>query len=82
MTCITCTIGNPKTFSSKTKKKKITQLVTESILTLRTLLINKKVNELSKQKSETDNLDQDLLDEIVNYYQLKSLLSKKLNRVI
>ena len=32
--------------------------------------------------SNTDNLDQDLLDEIVNYYQLKSLLSKKLNRVI
>jgi DNA primase len=66
----------------KQKSKSISQLVTETILTLRTLLINKKVNELSKQKSETDNLDQDLLDEIVNYYQLKSLLSKKLNRVI
>ncbi|MFL2611954.1 MAG: DNA primase [Flavobacteriaceae bacterium] len=66
----------------KQKSKSISQLVTETILTLRTFLINKKVNELSKQKSETDNLDQDLLDEIVNYYQLKSLLSKKLNRVI
>lgn len=66
----------------KQKSKSISQLVTETILTLRTLLINKKVNELSKQKSETVNLDQDLLDEIVNYYQLKSLLSKKLNRVI
>ncbi|MAR63121.1 MAG: DNA primase [Flavobacteriaceae bacterium] len=66
----------------KQKSKSISQLVTETILTLRTLLINKKVNELSSQKSNTDNLDQDLLDEIVNYYQLKSLLSKKLNRVI
>ena len=66
----------------KQKSKSISQLVTETILTLRTLLINKKVNELSKQKSETINLDQDLLDEIVNYYQLKCLLSKKLNRVI
>ena len=71
-----------KSIYVKQKSKSISQLVTETILTLRTLLINKKVNELSKQKSETDNLDQDLLDEIVNYYQLKSLLSKKLNRVI
>jgi len=45
-------------------------------------LINKKVGELSRQKENGENLNQDLLDEIVNYYQLKSLLSKKLNRVI
>ena len=66
----------------KKKLKSISQLVTETILTLRTLLINKKVSELSKQKDNGENLNQDLLDEIVNYYQLKSLLSKKLNRVI
>ena len=66
----------------KKKLKSISQLVTETILTLRTLLINKKVGELSKQKENGENLNQDLLDEIVNYYQLKSLLSKKLNRVI
>ena len=66
----------------KKKLKSISQLVTETILTLRTLLINKKVGELSKQKDNGENLNQDLLDEIVNYYQLKSLLSKKLNRVI
>ena len=67
----------------KDKKKKITQLVIESILTLRTLLINKKVSELSKKSKETNGENgEDLLEEIVNYYQLKSLLSKKLNRVI
>ena len=67
----------------KDKKKKITQLVTESILTLRTLLINKKVSELSKKTKESgDDQGEELLEEIVNYYQLKSLLSKKLNRVI
>ena len=66
----------------KKKLKSISQLVTETILTLRTLLINKKVGELSRQKDNGENLNQDLLDEIVNYYQLKSLLSKKLNRVI
>ena len=41
-----------KGFGLKDKKKKITQLVTESILTLRTLLINKKVSELSKKTKE------------------------------
>jgi len=67
----------------KDKQKKITQLVTESILTLRTLLINKKVSELSKKTKESSyHQGEELLEEIVNYYQLKSLLSKKLNRVI
>ena len=67
----------------KDKKKKIIQLVTETILTLRTLLINKKVSELSKKTKESSSDEGDeLLEEIVNYYQLKSLLSKKLNRVI
>ena len=66
----------------KDKNKSISQLVTETILTLRTLLINRKVNELSKSNSDPENLDQNLLEEIVNYYQLKNFLSKKLNRVI
>ena len=67
----------------KDKKKKISQLVTESILTLRTLLINKTVSELSKKTKESNSeKGEELLEEIVNYYQLKSLLSKKLNRVI
>lgn len=66
----------------KDKNKSISQLVTETILTLRTLLINRKVNELSKSNGDSENLDQNLLEEIVNYYQLKNFLSKKLNRVI
>jgi len=66
----------------KDRNKSISQLVTETILTLRTLLINRKVNELSKTNSDSENLDQNLLEEIVNYYQLKNFLSKKLNRVI
>jgi len=66
----------------KDKNKSISQLVTETILTLRTLLINRKVNELSKTNSDSENLDHNLLEEIVNYYQLKNFLSKKLNRVI
>ena len=67
----------------KGKDRSISQLVTETILTLRTLLINKKVQDLSKLSDSTDeNFNKDTLEEIVNYYQLKSLLSKKLNRVI
>lgn len=67
----------------KDKGRSVSQLVTETILTLRTLLINKKVKELSKINNEIDdNFNKDTLDEIVNYYQLKSLLSQKLNRVI
>ena len=67
----------------KGKESSISQLVTETILTLRTLLINKKVQELSKLSGDDDkNFNKDTLEEIVNYYQLKSLLSKKLNRVI
>ena len=67
----------------KGKDRSISQLVTETILTLRTLLINKKVQELSKLTNDDDkNFNKDTLEEIVNYYQLKSLLSKKLNRVI
>ncbi len=67
----------------KGKDRSISQLVTETILTLRTLLINKKVQDLSKLNDSTDeNFNKDTLEEIVNYYQLKSLLSKKLNRVI
>ena len=65
------------------KVKSLSQLVTETILTLRTLLINKKVQDLSKLNDSADeNFNKDTLEEIVNYYQLKSLLSKKLNRVI
>ena len=67
----------------KGKDRAISQLVTETILTLRTLLINKKVQDLSKLNDSADeNFNKDTLEEIVNYYQLKSLLSKKLNRVI
>ena len=76
-------IGDQKNVIVKGKHRSISQLVTETILTLRTLLINKKVQELSKLTNDNDkNFNKDTLEEIVNYYQLKSLLSKKLNRVI
>ena len=65
----------------KHKDTVISQLVSETILTLRSFLINKKVEEL---KDETkNNLENDkILEEIGEYHKLKKLLSKKLNRVL
>ena len=67
----------------KGKKKVISQLVSETILSLRTYLINEKVKELQEktQKNPEDN-NNEILEEITDYYKLKSLLSKKLNRVL
>ena len=65
----------------KHKDKVISQLVSETILTLRTFLINKKVEELKEETK--NNLENDkILEEIGEYHKLKKLLSKKLNRVL
>lgn len=65
----------------KHKDTVISQLVSETILTLRTFLINKKVEELKEETK--NNLENDkILKEIGEYHKLKKLLSKKLNRVL
>ena len=65
----------------KHKDKVISQLVSETILSLRTFLINKKVEELKEETK--DSLENDkILEEIGEYHKLKTLLSKKLNRVL
>jgi len=64
----------------KNKEKGISQLVSETILSLRTYLINKKVDEL-KDEIKIENNNDSILEEINEYHKLKSLLSKKLNRV-
>ena len=65
----------------KHKDKVVSQLVSETILSLRTFLINKKVEELKEETK--DSLENDkILEEIGEYHKLKTLLSKKLNRVL
>ncbi|MEJ6764371.1 MAG: DNA primase [Flavobacteriaceae bacterium] len=65
----------------KHKDRVISQLVSETILSLRTFLINKKVEELKEETK--DSLENDkILEEIGEYHKLKTLLSKKLNRVL
>ena len=66
----------------KDKDKVVGQLVTETILSLRTYLINEKVKELQVETKQNNTDNSEILKEINDYYKLKSLLSNKLNRVI
>ena len=58
----------------KDKDKVVGQLVTETILSLRTYLINEKVKELQLQTKQIDTDNSEILKEINDYYKLKSLL--------
>ena len=67
----------------KEKSQTIGQLVSETILNLRCFLIDKRVKNLGESTQEPkENGNQEILEEIMNYHQLKKLLSKKLNRVL
>lgn len=65
----------------KLKNKSVTQLVSETILSLRKYLISQKIEELSKQtKGSTSN--RDILLDIRDYQSLNTLLGSKLGRVL
>ncbi len=64
----------------KNKTQDLGQLVSETILTLRKNLINDKINILKGELKNKNN--KDLLEDIINYNQLKKTVSKKLNRVL
>ena len=68
----------------KEKKSLVGQLVSETILSLRKNLIDQKIKTLVKNSKEKKGLSNnpDFLSEVINYQNLKKLLSKKLNRVI
>lgn len=68
----------------KDKKSLVGQLVSETILSLRKNLIDQKIKSLViNSKGEKGILkNPDFLSDIINYQNLKKLLSKKLNRVI
>jgi DNA primase len=65
----------------KHKDVSIAQLVSETILTLRCYLIDKKVDEIKQEANKGDN-HRVLLEDVLNYSNLKMLLSRKLNRVL
>lgn len=67
----------------KEKHKTIAQLVSETILSLRCFLIEQKVSEFKKETLDNRNdVNKGVLDEVMNYSNLKMLLSRKLNRVL
>ncbi len=68
----------------KDKKSLVGQLVSETILSLRKSLIDQKIKSLIENSKEKKGLsdNSDFLSEVINYQNLKKLLSKKLNRVV
>ena len=67
----------------KAKEQSLSQLVSETILSLRCYLIKKRIEALQKEtEGGTVGDNQEILDEIMNYLQLNKLLNTKLNRVL
>ncbi len=66
----------------KDKKFGVSQLVSETILTLRCYLIKRRMEVLQHSTSEKMGDNSETLEEIMNYLQLNKLLNKKLNRVL
>jgi DNA primase len=65
----------------KNKGTEVVQLVSETILSLRRFLIDQKIIELQEQ-IKLNNKNDDILQEILSYQQLKKVISKRLNRVL
>ena len=66
----------------KDKKIGVSQLVSETILTLRCYLIKRRMETLQNSTEESIEDNSETLEEIMNYLQLNQLLNKKLNRVL
>jgi DNA primase len=66
----------------KRKDVNIAQLVSETILSLRCFLIDQKVNEFKEATNESMTDNTNVLEDVLNYSNLKMLLSRKLNRVL
>jgi len=66
----------------KDKEFGVSQLVSETILTLRCYLIKRRMEALQNSTEESTVDNSETLEEIMNYLQLNKLLNKKLNRVL
>ena len=67
----------------KAKEQSLSQLVSETILSLRCYLIKKRIEALQKEtEGVASDSNREILDEIMNYLQLNKLLKTKLNRVL
>ena len=66
----------------KEKNHSISQLVNQTILTLRCYLIDKKVAEYQNETLKEDTNSRSILEDVKDYLGLKMLLSRKLGKVI
>ena len=66
----------------KEKQHSIAQLVTQTILTLRCYLIDKKVSEYQNDTLREDANTRSILEDVKDYLGLKMLLSRKLGKVV
>ena len=66
----------------KSKTHSIAQLVNETILSLRCFLIDQKVSGFKQETIENPTNSKTVLEDVMNYSNLKMLLSRKLNRVL
>jgi len=66
----------------KRKDISVAQLVSETILNLRCFLIDQKVNEFKDSTHDNSANNTSILEDVLNYSNLKMLLSRKLNRVL
>ena len=66
----------------KRKETVVSQLVSETILTLRCFLIKKRMAALQNNTKDNQEDNRETLEEIMNYLQLNTLLNRKLNRVL
>jgi DNA primase len=71
-----------KNIYPKTKTQSVAQLVSETILSLRCFLIEQKVNEFKLETENGSANTKTILEDVMNYSNLKMLLSRKLNRVL
>lgn len=71
-----------KNIFPKRKDLSIGQLVSETILSLRCFLIDQKVSEFKQETQNNTSDHKALLEDVLNYSNLKMLLSRKLNRVL
>ncbi len=66
----------------KDKALGVSQLVTETILSLRCFLIKKRMGVMQETTRDIEKDHREVKEELVSYLQLYTLLNKKLNRVL
>ena len=66
----------------KGRDQQVGLMVTETILSLRKHLVNKKIESLQSKMEDPLGEHQNLLEDVMSYYQLRRLVSNKLNRVL